>query len=300
MHMANWEMNNPFFYASGAAATDPNRSTIWLDGFSMDGSRTIEPSVEDGGYYYELFASCVRVYRLQAALGNVGDGTGCAVAGEECCVLRADEDFVRVWSLQLPPAATAAAAAEHASSLPPDVTSSSVGNVRVAAADSLLTSDPAELAALLAVGWTQLCAPWGDAVNGMPTGVCVNTSLPWAGPDIDVARGPIMLLANTTASQDLPGTRPLVRCRAVGAPPRHFVDGSAACAGGAGVPETVLGYGTSSRDGLFMRDLHRCRVAPAGAEAAGAGGATPPRWYTVANAPCAPGDVDEGALLYVL
>ena len=116
-------MNNPYFYASGARPDDPFRALIFFDGFTSERSRTIEPSAVDGGRYYETFASCMRVYRLQvrqltsnsgycthelqqqksirtppphlpasqAALGIVSDGVSCDVAGEECCEITADE-----------------------------------------------------------------------------------------------------------------------------------------------------------------------------------------------------------------
>jgi hypothetical protein len=80
--MAKWDVTNPVFAAAGARYNDPDRHTIWLDGFTSERSRTIEPSVQDGGRYYELFASCMRVYRLQAALGIVSNGTGCDVDGD--------------------------------------------------------------------------------------------------------------------------------------------------------------------------------------------------------------------------
>jgi hypothetical protein len=58
-------MTNPYFYASGARPDDPNRALLFFDGFTSERSRTIEPSTVDGGRYYEIFASCMRVYRLQ-------------------------------------------------------------------------------------------------------------------------------------------------------------------------------------------------------------------------------------------
>ena len=293
--MATWDMDNPFFYASGAQPDDPQRSVLIYDGFTSERSRTIEPSVVDGGYYYELFASCLRVYRLQvrhpttqgyphpspslypwvplqphplpmgppqASLGIVSNGTGCDVAGEECCTLRADESFVRVHSLELPGGPEGPQ-------------------------DALLTPDPVEAAALVAQGWTRLCAP-AIGASESPTGVCANASLPWAGPAFDAVRGPLLLYANATGA-GVPGAPPLVRCIVEGqGPTRHFVDSGAACRGGTGRPEMVVGYGAGSRDGLFSREVRRCSV----------GGATPQRWYSVSNSPCGAGDADEGIVGY--
>lgn len=254
--MATWDMTNPLFYASGADATDPDRYTIVLDDFTSERSRTVEPSKQDGGYYYELFASCMRVYRLQAALGIVSAGASCDVAGEECCVVHADEHFVTVWSFE---------EAYHTG-------------------DSMLTSDADEARAIAARGWRELCAPVID--NCVPTAACHNESLVWpGGADIDAVRGPLLLYVNTSAA--LPRTAPLWRCVADGAPPtRHFVHGSPACPGGK--PDTILGYGGAARDGLFSREVRRCRRA----------GASPPTWYSVANGQCGLGDADEGVVGY--
>jgi len=40
---------NPAFYAAGAAPDDPNRYVLFEDGYAAQRSRSIEPSVEDGG-----------------------------------------------------------------------------------------------------------------------------------------------------------------------------------------------------------------------------------------------------------
>lgn len=215
----------------------------------------------------------------QASLHLVGDGLGCSVAGEECCTTHADEAFVRVHSLELP-------AGVNASSHHPSASDGMGG-----AQDTLLTPDAAEADALVTRGWTRLCAPAIGATES-PTGVCANASLPWAGPDFAAVRGPLLLYSNATGA-GVPGAAPLVRCVIDGTPPRHFVDGSAACRGGTGRPEFVLGYGTASRDGLFSREVRRCAAnATAGAAA------QPQRWYSVANSPCAAGDVDEGIVGY--
>jgi hypothetical protein len=203
-------------------------------------------------------------FTRQAALGLVSSGTGCDVAGEECCTLRADESFVRVHSLELP-----------------------AGTPGARPLDSLLTPDSAEADRLAAEGWSRLCVP-AIGTSESPTGICANASLPWAGPTFAAVQGPLLLYTNSTGST-IPGVSPLVRCSVSGGPGplRHFIDGSTACRGGTGTPDLVLGYGAESRDGLFAREVRRCAYTGA-----------PPEsltfWYSVANSPCAAGDTDEG------
>lgn len=108
-------------------------------------SRTLEPSATDGGRYYALLASCMRVLRVQRALGIIGDGRGCAVAGEDCCETYANETFTVAFSLDAP------------------------GRATRAAPDSVVTSDRALAATLQAAGWAQVCSPDPTAFDGQTT-----------------------------------------------------------------------------------------------------------------------------------
>jgi hypothetical protein len=251
--------DNPAFYASGAAADDPDRFVLFEDGFGSQRSRSIEPSVEDGGRFYEAFASCVRVYRLQAALGIVSNGLGCDVAGEECCTLRDDENFVHAWSLD-----------------------KSDGG---APSDSLLTSDAAELRTLVGSGWTQICVP--TIFGRGPTATCVDPTLPFSGTaGIDAAsRGPLVLLANSSGG--VAGTAPLTRC-VEDVTGLHAIANRTDCAPLEGFhADALLGFGGAARSSLFAREVHRCRAQ-----------APPRRWYSTVNVPCLSGDDDDGVLLY--
>ena len=255
--------NNPAFYAAGAAADDPDRFVLFEDGYGAQRSRSIEPSVEDGGRIYETFASCVRVYRLQAALGLVSNGTGCDVAGEECCVTRDDERFVHAWSLDLPGAAGA----------PP--------------VDSLLTADAAELRALRAAGWVEVCVP--TIFGRGPTATCVDGALPFAGAaGVDAAsRGPLVLAASA-AGCAARGCVPLVRC--IDAAGRHFIDNATDCGRVPGARvDAQLGFGSGAPDSLFARPVRRCRAS-----------ASPGRAYTTVNTVCLEGDADDGVLLFAV
>jgi hypothetical protein len=260
--MKQWDMTNPNFYAAGAHPDDPDRHTIWLDGYTSERSRTIEPSRSDGGRYYELFASCMRVYRLQAALGLVSSGLGCEVAGEDCCAVTEDEVFTRVYSLDDAPG--------NGSGLPPG--------------DTLLTPDAGEAARLRAAGWRELCSATFSPSSG-PSGLCFNASLPWANSSDalgETLRGPFLLYANS--SSQLPGALPLVRC--VSGSGAHF---SATAAGACGAPpaaqELVVGYGMARPGGMTIRLLRQCA----------AGG----YFYTVVDALCLDGSAGT-KLLYVI
>ena len=254
--------NNPAFFSSGLSDDDPDRFVLFEDGFGAQRSRSIEPSVEDGGRIYETFASCVRVYRLQAALGIVSNGTGCNVVGEECCTVREDESFVHAWSLD----------SSSSSSLP---------------LDSLITSDRTELVTLLSKGWSQVCVP--TIFGRGPTATCVDGTLPFQGvAGIDKAsRGPFILRSN--ASIGLTGNVPLVRCVQTSTG-LHFIANNTDCAPGEGMnAEFVLGFGASSRSSLFARSVRRCRRRT-----------STKSWYTTINVACLTGDEDDGILLYAV
>jgi hypothetical protein len=265
--MAKWDVTNPVFAAAGARYNDPDRHTIWLDGFTSERSRTIEPSVQDGGRYYELFASCMRVYRLQAALGLVSSGLGCEVAGEDCCAVSEDEVFARVHSLDAPAANGSAAGA-----LPPG--------------DTVLTPDAGEAARLRSAGWRELCSASLSPLSG-PSGLCFNASLPWANTTdalYETVRGPFLLYANTSSA--LPGALPLVRC--VGASGAHFyATALGACGAPPAAQDFVLGYGMARPGGMTIRLLRQCSAAAAR------------YFYTVVDALCLDGSAGT-KLLYVV
>jgi hypothetical protein len=275
---AKTNATNPAFYAVGAAPDDADRYVLFEDGYGVQRSRSIEPSVEDGGRFYAVFASCVRVYRVQAALGIVGNGMGCSVAGEECCTLAADEHFAHVWSLDRPPSAS-------------ETTAAGAPAAATTVADSLLTADARELGALEASGWIPLCVP--TVFGRGPTATCVDPNLPFdaSAAGIDKAsRGPFVLFSNTSFS--LPDTVPLVRCTQLQSSGLHAItnatDGCALISPSFSF-DGVLGFGRPTPDSLFARPVRRCHRT-----------AAPPRWYTAVNNPCLDGDVDEGLLLYAV
>eukprot|EP01116_Phalansterium_solitarium_P024335 TRINITY_DN8897_c0_g1_i1.p1 TRINITY_DN8897_c0_g1~~TRINITY_DN8897_c0_g1_i1.p1 ORF type:complete len:585 (+),score=186.92 TRINITY_DN8897_c0_g1_i1:185-1939(+) len=73
---------------------DSYRENLWVDTFGAEFSRDIEPTVEYGDYYYELMASCLRVYKS-------GTGPDCNQPSEECCNITSSDIYTNVWSLAL-------------------------------------------------------------------------------------------------------------------------------------------------------------------------------------------------------
>jgi hypothetical protein len=266
---------NPFFAMLGARRDDVSRASLFVDSFAAEHSRTLEPSVSDGGHYFELLASCMRVYRLQRALGVVSNGTGCSVAGEECCAQRADESFTLVYSFDAPWRAPGRGG------------------------DAVATSDAAEARSLAAAGWREVCAATTTMrADGAPTLACTNTTLRWLqpadgsshDPAYSVLRGPFLLYAHASGA-NVSGAVPIVRCVVGGDPPRHFLDSSPACEGGAA--ETVIGYAAGARSGGFASALSRCWSADGGG-----------MWYhSLRGSPfgdCAEGDTLQAVLGYVI
>lgn len=283
---------NTLFTALGVRQDDSARHLNFIDAYTAEHSRTIEPGESDGGRYYSLLASCMRVLRVQRALGIVGDGTGCSVVGEDCCELRPNETFSMAYSLDSP------------------------GRASLTAPDSVVTSDASLAGALEAEGWTQVCSADPTPFGGGTTLACADRSLLWRqpaqpissfDPAFAIIRGPFMLFANATGSA-VPGSVPIVRCSvpsSSSAPANathHFLDSSSACAGGRGVPEETIGFAAGSRSGGWASALARCySPAPPAESVGGSGGGS---WYhTVHAGPfgvCAAGDELEATLGWVV
>ena len=88
-----------------------------MDGWGLDRSRSLEPSLHDRGATYALIASCLRVLFLATSADY--SARTCSVPNELCCVQQPNQNFARFWSL----AATAGT-------------------------DAVVSNDPVEMAAL--------------------------------------------------------------------------------------------------------------------------------------------------------
>jgi len=103
-------------------------SKLWVDMYGDGITRDLEPSVQDGGKYWKLFESCMRVFRSGVAT--------CSNSSEACCV-RGNGDPGSTWNA---------------------VYSLTLGT----GTDNLLTIDTNEVKVLLAQGWKQVCQPVND------------------------------------------------------------------------------------------------------------------------------------------
>lgn len=101
--------------------TDGDKRSLWVDMYGDSITRDLEPTVEDRGEMWNVFLSCMRVFRSGAA--------SCAGSSELCCTLQPQDQWVNVWSLFL------------------------------GTTDTLLTIHEEEKNALVQQGWTEICSP---------------------------------------------------------------------------------------------------------------------------------------------
>ena len=247
--MSRWGIQNPYYVGAGMVNEDDwYRRTIWLDGFGTHRSRSIEPSVEDHGRYYELYCSCVRVARLGRLLDwsprktRAPDATPCDVVGEQCCTIDDDQLFTPVWSMER--------------TLTDDVVGAAPQSDRRLALQDEVDALRSE--------YTEVCVPDGSShgANGEAVLFCVDSDAAYLTPDKDTAtkafaaaRGPFYAL--TKPLQD--GTRQLWRC--VTKTRQHFVANTSLC-DGLGKPERLLGHTSSLRNSHTPRLLRRCTGEP--------------------------------------
>jgi len=135
---------NPYtdgFAKSSGLEDDPQGNRLFVDTHGVEFSRDIEPTVEGGSYYYDLTASCVRVFRANAKSG----ATTCATPGEACCDIKSSDVWVNVFVVR-----------------------------NAGANDTLLTNSKAERDALVAGGgWREVCSRYGS-----PTLFCLRGDEP--------------------------------------------------------------------------------------------------------------------------
>jgi len=126
-HIAQPQPNNfaPWVKSMGLE-NDTWASRLWVDMLGDGITRDLEPTVQDGGKYWKLFQSCMRVFHSGAST--------CNNATEPCC-MRGKEDPASTWN--------------------------SVYSLNLnSTGDNLLTIDVDEVRVLLkSQGWTQVCQP---------------------------------------------------------------------------------------------------------------------------------------------
>jgi hypothetical protein len=258
---------------------------LYVDTYGSAISRSIEPTLEDGGVMYETVASCVRVMQLAKAIegevfallsaGNVTRAshlqrtlaasfpgqslTACAVAGEICCAYdETTEGVAVVYSL-----------------------ASTDGS------DSLVTTDKTQLANLTCpgCGYNQVCNAYGG-----PKLFCVDTSLVSTPQAV---RGPFVLHsggcgAGTSGvpyvdpSVVLPTRTPVYKCRTAAG--KHYLSQTPACTAGS-VLEVTVGCADTSPSSEMPRALRVCQTGQS--------------FYHTLDYTCSGGDAQIALLGYV-
>ena len=193
--------------------------SLWVDMYGDGITRDLEPTVEDGGRIWELFQSCMRVFRSKAP--------SCSNKTEACC-MRGDDDpesnWVNVWSL-----------------------------AKADGTDMLLTIDPNERRQLTSgSSWKEICSAAGGA-----TAFCAWNNDPHfnsVAPNASsYQRGPFLLWAGPVSSAL---SFPCHRC--ITPTGRHFIARDKSCLG-LGTIESTLGYVAQRRSSNIPRSLRLCR-----------------------------------------
>lgn len=110
-HWHEAPIGSNFSYSQGLHfGSDPDRFKLFVDTYGSEIGRDIEPTETYGSRYTDITASCLRVIRLQRALGTPlhghtfdddGNELPCDVQGEVCCEFdRSMESWLPVWSLK--------------------------------------------------------------------------------------------------------------------------------------------------------------------------------------------------------
>ena len=277
---------NPFHsqysYSMGLGA-DAGGGSLFVDSYGTALSRDLEPSARpNGDALYKLLASCLRVVRLMEGMQAYHSAAGTLAS--------------------LPPffgrGSIAAASAARKGAPPPALSSCAVGGeaccaynettqgyalwrslARADGSDALASTDPAEIAALLASGeWAEVCNGYGGG-----TDFCVSASVLQA--QRTAGQGPFLLhsggcgAATPGSGADpavqLPGRVRVQRCLSPSG--QHFLSPLADC-GGQGSSEGVVGCADAARSSNMPRVLNSCR-----------GAGSPPSYHAL-DMPCLPGD----------
>jgi hypothetical protein len=268
---------NKYVNAIGISDDDPDRFSIFVDGYGAGRSRTLEPSVDDKGRQWAIYSSCVRVARLIAheSIWHIHEhhssdsASNCGVSGEICCEVAPDQLFAPVYSLE-----------SHS------IGWNAEGQVDTAwnASDTLHSNSRHERDMLVhgeagsAAKWWEVCVPYLH--QGIQTDFCTDDRTlkerdhPWP------IRGPFYIWRNTTEQGSLPPSRPLFRCT----DPQggsHFV-ATDRCGEGH-TPDLLLGFISAAQDSTTARPLRKCVRRSA-----------PRLSYTTVDGPCLrPTDVGE-------
>jgi len=268
-----------FSYSMGIPWDAAGRKSLWVDTWGQSISRDIEPSVHGGSLNFDIMSSCLRVVRL---LSHVLTSPGAAAA-------LSARNVARMFGARAGGRAsdTACAVAGEMCCAFDEATDGYAAVSAVArkdGTDALVTLDPAEVAQLVGTGaWAETCNGYGG-----PTDFCVDNSAAFLN-SAKAVQGPFALHSGGCGLPGgdpvLPGRNPIVRCFDAQAQ-RHFIAGAAACPGTAAL-QSAVGCAAAQRSSNTPRELRACTASAA------SGG----RRYHSLDAPCEPGDADDGGAL---
>ena len=233
---------------------DPDRFSIFVDGYGADRSRTLEPSVDDKGRQWAIYSSCVRVARLIAhqSIWNIHEerssdsASNCGVSGEMCCEFAPDQLFAPVYSLESHLIGWNVKGQVDTAWNASDILLSNSRQER----DVLVHADRQQSSAT--TKWWEVCVPY--LRQGVQTDFCTDDQTlkerdhPWP------IRGPFYIWRNTTEQGILPPSRPLFRCR----DPQHGSHFVATDRCGEHLSGLLLGFISATQDSTTARPLRQC------------------------------------------
>jgi hypothetical protein len=221
-HIAQPQVNkfNKWVRSMGLENDTTIDDKLWVDMYGDGITRDLEPTVQDSGFYWKLFESCMRVFHSGAS--------SCSNMTEPCC-LRGAADPASTWS---------------------SIYALTDGGGGGAGGDSLLTKDTNELKVLTAKGWTQTCQPMGG-YGAVQFCTFASGDAPTAA---NYTSGPFLI--HSFALPGASASKAAHRCVST-AGKKHFVSSSSDCSG-VGSAESVLGHVSQRRSTETPRSLRAC------------------------------------------
>ena len=264
-------------------------SNVWVDIYGDSYTRDLEPTKQDGGRLWDLFRSCMRVFKTGAH--------SCMNQSESCCQYPPERRWVNVWSLKsgnsswapVPqkshcvdtpqtcphtpqhkycpnvkePGQCSGSVVSKCPPCPPAPTPAPSSDVH--AADYMLTSNRSEVETLIDAGThEEICTPAGGSTvfchfgTALDTAQALNTSNSYTlnsihAPNHTVyTQGPFVLWASPVRNV----STPCYRCVANSS--RHFISAAKDCLG-LGRVELILGHCSITRTSNMPRSLRLCK-----------------------------------------
>jgi hypothetical protein len=285
-HNCNVTWFRPVGMETDAQLGSIGTTNVWVDIYGDSYTRDLEPTKQDGGELWNLFRSCMRVFKSGAG--------SCANQSEPCCQYPAERRWVNVWSLksgngswapvplknrcvdtpqpcpQTPqhkycpnvhtPGQCSGPLVSKCPPCPPVPGPAPSASV----ADYMLTANKSEAEALIAAGThEEICTPAGGSTafchfgSALDTALGLNTSNTYTfnsirAPNHTVyTQGPFVLWESPVSNV----SKPCYRC--ITSAGRHFVSATKGCLD-RGKVEVTLGHLSVQRTSNTPRSLRLC------------------------------------------